>query len=136
MKADRKQGSAEKYSSTVSTKRRRGLLFQDSKRTRNGHLSSLPNSPSTRHQAASAKAVGNGSPTSEDDCANFEASISVASSIEDPPIPATSTSRSRRKLLQARDGEDEKGPESVRQVALSYSDSKISGKTSAITARP
>lgn len=104
--ADREQASAEKYSSTVPTERRRGPYLL------------------TRHQAASAKVIDNDSPTSEDDSAIGEASISAASSSDDPLVPATATRRFPRKLQRrrlVRNREDENDPESVRRVALSSS---------------
>lgn len=69
VKANRKQDSAEKNSSTVSAERseEEHIDIEEPKKTGKGRLPSLPNSLLTRRQAASAKAAGNGSPRSEDD---------------------------------------------------------------------
>ena len=88
MKADRKQGSAEKYSSTVPAERSEEghVDDEDSKRTRKGRLPSLPKSLLTCCQTASAKPIDNGSPTSEEPSATGEASLQVAPSNDDPAV--------------------------------------------------
>ena len=95
-KANRTQDSAEKYVSTVpaDTIEEDHIINQCSKRTRKGRLPSLPNSLLTRGQAASAKAVENHSPTSENHSVNGEASLSAVPSSDGRAVGATAVQRS------------------------------------------
>ena len=123
VKANRKQGPAKKYSSTVSAEssEESHIDTQEPEPTRKGSLPSLPKSLLTRRQAARRRAIDSGSSASEDDpvtrrraaCRRVIDSSSSAS--EDEPV--TRRQAAWRRVIDSSSSESEDDPVTRRRAA-------------------